>query len=64
MPGAPGKTRTCYLGFRKALLYPNELRGRGVAVPQQRASDDNYYVMSGFSATMKDTAKADLQAGG
>jgi hypothetical protein len=24
---APGKSRTCYLGFRKALLYPNELRG-------------------------------------
>src|SRR4051812_39536222 len=33
--GAPGKSRTCDLGFRKALLYPSELRGhearRGVA---------------------------------
>ena len=26
--GAPGKNRTCDLGFRKALLYPTELRGR------------------------------------
>src|SRR3982750_1200971 len=25
---APGKNRTCDLGFRKALLYPTELRGR------------------------------------
>lgn len=28
MGGAPGKSRTCDLGFRKALLYPTELRGR------------------------------------
>ena len=26
--GAPSKNRTCDLGFRKALLYPTELRGR------------------------------------
>ena len=26
--GAPSKDRTCDLGFRKALLYPTELRGR------------------------------------
>ena len=25
---APSKDRTCDLGFRKALLYPTELRGR------------------------------------
>jgi hypothetical protein len=25
---APSKNRTCDLGFRKALLYPTELRGR------------------------------------
>ena len=27
---APGMSRTCDLGFRKALLYPTELRGRAV----------------------------------
>lgn len=28
--GTPGKDRTCNLSFRKAALYPVELRGRGV----------------------------------
>ncbi len=27
-PGDPGRTPTCDLGFRKALLYAAELRGR------------------------------------
>src|SRR5262245_25121800 len=30
---APGKSRTCDLGFRKALLYPTELRGLGPVSP-------------------------------
>jgi hypothetical protein len=44
--GAPGMSRTCDLGFRKALLYPTELRGRQTgrkartmwAVPQASSS--------------------------
>jgi hypothetical protein len=39
--GAPGKNRTCDLGFRKALLYPTELRERlsfGVGLPRRRGA--------------------------
>lgn len=28
LAGAPGRTRTCYLGIRNPALYPHELRGR------------------------------------
>ena len=40
----PGRTRTCDLRFRKALLYPPELRGRRQASdvdPTRRCSDRN-----------------------
>jgi hypothetical protein len=36
--GAPDKSRTCDLGFRKALLYPTELRGRVVLDIDRAAS--------------------------
>lgn len=34
--GAPSKDRTCDLGFRKALLYPTELRGRAAEAVTSR----------------------------
>ena len=35
----PDRTRTCYLSFRKAALYPDELRGRvSYSIENQRVS--------------------------
>ena len=42
---APSKDRTCDLGFRKALLYPTELRGRAAEAVTSRGGAQ---ALSGF----------------
>lgn len=34
LKSTPGRTRTCYLHFRKVSLYPDELRGRDEHLPR------------------------------